>query len=267
MLSIAGPASPPRRKRKVKEVETSLREEVERSRETSLREEVERIGEISLKEEVDKTKESVFCQSRLPVQGGESLSGVMSDGTASWFREEGESASWRREEGPVLVRYPQGGREVRPCARVEELAWAPGLAGYLKECGVSQPSRLQSLLWPAVSHLRSVLAVAGPGQGKTLGWLLPLLSLLWDPAPYLSLPPGRGPLALVLCRSQEEAARVAALAQALLQGGGRHLRVVSTGLGLEAGQPLPLYNGCDLLATSAPRLVRLLEEGAVSLDR
>ena len=235
MLSMAGPPSPsrPRRKRPESLQFHSLRE-------TTLREQMEREDRSEL----------------WPVQQRQEEHPDESSPGGPWSGR----AGWGRDQTGVLIRYPQGGREVRPCSRVEDLSWAPELASYLRSCGVRECSPVQSLLWPAVSQLRSVVAVAGRAQGKTVGWLLPLLAQVWQP--YSSLVPGSGPLAVVLCSSQDEAAAVAARAAAVLAGSGHHLRVAATG-----PQSGLLYNGCHLLCTSAPRLVELLEQGAVSMAR
>ena len=49
----------------------------------------------------------------------------------------------------------------------------------------------QGGMWAAISRLMTVVAVAGKRQGKTLGWLLPLLNLLEDSFNYDHLPPGK----------------------------------------------------------------------------
>ncbi len=45
-------------------------------------------------------------------------------------------------------------------------------------------------MWPAINRLLTVVAVAGKRQGKTLGWVLPLLNLLEDNFCYDDVPPG-----------------------------------------------------------------------------
>ena len=176
------------------------------------------------------------------------------------------SRQWSSEPGRVLVDLPWGGREVCLVSGVEEVAWSPALAAHLEESGVREASSLQAAAWPAVTSLRSVFLVAAGGQGKTLGWLLPLLSQLLDPLPYLALP-AAGPVAVVVCGGHDEAARIGALATSLLAGAGADLRVEVTKPGRWSRSTAAMVDTSTLLVTTAPRLTRLLGEGAVSLAR
>lgn len=170
------------------------------------------------------------------------------------------------EHGRVLVDLPWGGREVSQVSGVEEMAWCPALASYLEESGVVEANSLQAAVWPAVTDLRSVFLVAAGGQGKSLGWLLPLLSQLLDPLPYPALS-AAGPVAVVACGGHDEAARIGALATSLLAGAGADLRVEVTRPGLWDRSTAAMVDTCHLLVTTVPRLVRLLVEEAVSLAR
>jgi len=145
------------------------------------------------------------------------------------------------EHGRVLVDLPWGGREVSLVSGVEEMAWCPALASYLEESGVVEANSLQAAVWPAVTDLRSVFLVAASGQGKTLGWLLPLLSQLLDP---LS---AAGPVAVVACGGHDEAARIGALATSLLAGAGADLRVEVTRPGLWDRSTAAMVDTCHLL--------------------
>ena len=47
---------------------------------------------------------------------------------------------------------------------------------FLSSHGVTTATSIQTAMWPAVSRLSSLVAVAGPGLGKTLGWAVPLVA-------------------------------------------------------------------------------------------
>ena len=146
------------------------------------------------------------------------------------------------------------------------------------------PSCIQAHAWPAVTALRSVVLVGSRGQGKTVsccvlcsdcfhnvnshqvGWLLPLLSQLSDAASY-SILVGIGPLAVVLCSNHEEVHLVAATASSVIAASGVDLIVCATRPGPGGQKPSHLTNGCDLLVTTAARLIKLLEDSQADLTR
>ena len=184
------------------------------------------------------------------------------------------------------------------CSRAEQLAWNSNVASYLLTNGISQPTTLQvtklvkldktclcsqAHAWPAITALRSVVMVGSRGQGKTVlsflmtmiypyfsspqvGWLLPMLSQLCDTASYSALI-GAGPLAVVLCSSHEEAGQVARIATSLIAATGVNLRMSVTRSGPVDPNPSHVANGCDLLVTTAPRLIKLLDKSIANMNR
>ena len=90
---------------------------------------------------------------------------------------------------------------------------------------------------------------------------MPLLSQLSDAASYSTLL-GTGPLAVVLCSNHEEVHLVAATASSVIAESGVDLIVCATSPGHGGQKPSHLTNGCDLLVTTA---VRLIETTCVNL--
>ena len=62
------------------------------------------------------------------------------------------------------------------CVALEDAPFAPALVAALHTQGFTAPSAVQGAVWPLIVRGLDVLAIAGTGQGKTLGYLLPLLS-------------------------------------------------------------------------------------------
>ena len=60
-------------------------------------------------------------------------------------------------------------------------------------------SRVQSMMWPAISQWQSLVTVESPGHRKTFGWLLPLINSLADKSRYNGLPSRHSPQAIMLC--------------------------------------------------------------------
>ena len=70
---------------------------------------------------------------------------------------------------------------------------------FLSSHGVTTATSIQTAMWPAVSRLSSLVAVAGPGLGKTLGWAVPLVAgLAAGGLQRPGLAPGHSPVAVVL---------------------------------------------------------------------
>ena len=62
-----------------------------------------------------------------------------------------------------------GKRPIKPCYKISDMAWCEKMISFLKISDVSDATIIQSIMWPAVSRLNSVVAVAAAGLGKTLG--------------------------------------------------------------------------------------------------
>ena len=84
----------------------------------------------------------------------------------------------------LLHHSTSGSRPLRQCSSVTELRLGDKMETFLRSHGVTSPTSIQSVMWPALARLSSLVAVAGPGSGKTLGWVLPLLAGLEDKEQY-----------------------------------------------------------------------------------
>ena len=106
-----------------------------------------------------------------------------------------------------------GGRGVKHCDQVGLMEWVGSLSSYLRQSQITYSSLAQSIMWPCMSRLQSVVALSGPCKGKTLGWLLPMLNSLADMAQYSQIHTGHAPLVIVLCPGLRVASRVADMLQ------------------------------------------------------
>ena len=77
-----------------------------------------------------------------------------------------------------------GSRPLRLCCRVSDQRFPIQMIAFLSSHSVTSSTSIQSAMWPAMARLSSLVAVAGPGSGKTLGWSLPLLAALADRQQY-----------------------------------------------------------------------------------
>ncbi|MGA0988615.1 MAG: DEAD/DEAH box helicase [Vulcanococcus sp.] len=128
--------------------------------------------------------------------------------------------------------------------------------------GYSQPSSIQQQCIPAVLAGRDVMAAAQTGTGKTAGFTLPMLERLRH-GPHAR---GRIVRSLVLTPTRELAAQVADNVKAY----SRHLDlrsdVVFGGVKINP-QISRLQAGADVLVATPGRLMDLVQQGAISLDR
>ncbi|KAK8788339.1 hypothetical protein V5799_021885, partial [Amblyomma americanum] len=74
--------------------------------------------------------------------------------------------------------------------------------------GFRCPSCIQSVVWPTVTFGRNVVAVAPPHSGKTLAYLIPLMSQVQTDSAYEELCDDVGPLVLVLTSTWKGAQRI-----------------------------------------------------------
>ena len=89
--------------------------------------------------------------------------------------------------------------------------------------GITAATPLQSLLWPNLLKHRSVLAISEAGQGRTLAWVLPLVSNLSEEEQTFG---SLGPRVLVLCTGAKPAHRTAKLVREVIDRSGLELTVV-----------------------------------------
>ncbi|XP_077551475.1 putative ATP-dependent RNA helicase TDRD12 isoform X2 [Haemaphysalis longicornis] len=163
-----------------------------------------------------------------------------------------------------------------PAASIDEMSFDSFVTEQLRSLGFRRPSRTQSVLWPVVLNNRNVLAVAPPHSGRTLAYLVPIVSrLLMEEKEYQALPsPGAGPLVLVLSSSWEGAQRihdqVAALQQSRLLQPWNATSVqveyrdprccLLYGGGGEDGKELELVNGPEIVVATPASLWRQVDK-------
>ena len=173
----------------------------------------------------------------------------------------------RLKKQPPLVVHTNGkSRNVRRWESVSSLPWNPRLSFFLSSRGIEKATEVQSVLWPSISRLSSVLAVAPPSQGKSLGWMLPILDSLYL-AQYPDLPPGHSPVCLVLCAGVEAATSLHQTLREVVNGADLGVRSLLSCSGAPEPQLVELYNGVDLLIASPARLIKLLQSGQINLER
>ena len=146
----------------------------------------------------------------------------------------------------------------------EALSLDTALLRALEHEGYKRPTEIQSLAIPHALAGKDVLAIAPTGTGKTAAFTLPILQRLSKAKPAESGRPGIR--ALILAPTRELALQV----EEALRAYGRHFKLTSTvimgGVG-EQPQIKSLRRGVDILVATPGRLLDLMQQGHVKLDK
>lgn len=133
----------------------------------------------------------------------------------------------------------------------------------LTKAGYTTPTPIQAQSIPFVIQGRDIVGLAQTGTGKTLAFAAPILDRLSrnaGPAPV------RGTRVLVLAPTRELAGQIAKSFETY--GAGLNLRVVMVCGGAKiGGQIRQLERGAHVLVATPGRLIDLMEQRAVSLDK
>lgn len=119
----------------------------------------------------------------------------------------------------------------------------------LDDMGISDPTEIQRKAIPRVRAGQDVIGIAQTGTGKTLAFLLPLMSML-------SHAQGKGPRCVVLTPAKELALQIAEVAQRLAAKTDLRIEVIYGGVGHRAQQQR-LEEGCDLVVATPGRFMEL----------
>ncbi len=129
--------------------------------------------------------------------------------------------------------------------------------------GYVKPTPIQAKAIPALLRGKDLLGIAQTGTGKTAAFLLPILHKFSSEMKVL---PSGTPRALVLAPTRELAAQIGDSCRKY----GKHLRlrhtVIFGGVG-QGPQVSSLKHGVDILIATPGRLLDLMEQGFVFLDR
>lgn len=146
----------------------------------------------------------------------------------------------------------------KPMTNLDQTPFDATLKERLRSLGFRSPSCIQSVVWPAVLTGRNVVAVATPHTGKTLAYLIPLVSRLATETDYDNLRIGCGPLMLILTSTWQGAHRIYEQVNLLVEEDKSPKHCVLYAGGSEAGKEIPIINGCDILVATPHSFLRFL---------
>lgn len=170
-----------------------------------------------------------------------------------------EPSHWAaRIESKLIRALSHGSAPPRPILSLDHAHFPDSLKQHLESLGFKGPSCVQSVAWPSVLSGRTLVEVASPNSGKTLSYLLPLLSRVMSESDYQDLPTSSGPVVLVLSSTWKGAQRIYDQLKVLIQDNRAPKCCVLYGGGSEAGKEVQLANGCDFLIATPMSFLRVL---------
>ncbi|XP_066290762.1 uncharacterized protein [Branchiostoma lanceolatum] len=155
----------------------------------------------------------------------------------------------------------------KPCTMLEKATFPEFIKQYLETQNFPAPSKVQAYCWPAIMRGRDLVAMAPAKMGKTLAYLLPLMTQLAQTAGFEGLPEGNGPRSIILCPYWNSARYVYDQCWNYIADQKSTKVLLIFGAGAEDDQMVPLINGCDLLIATPRCLLRMLEKRYTNLDR
>ncbi|XP_046549507.1 uncharacterized protein LOC124259410 isoform X2 [Haliotis rubra] len=173
----------------------------------------------------------------------------------------------RAEHTPFLGVVYHGVSQPSPILDFTNLPFAELVKQAFLKKEFNSPMTIQAYCWPAVRRGRHVIGISPPGTGKTLAYLLPLLSQLFDSAPYMQIPVGNGPFALILVPSWKKAQNVFDACTNYIQERSKPRVISIYAGGCEESKVIPLINGCEVLVATPPCLQRMMEKKYTNLNR
>jgi ATP-dependent RNA helicase RhlE len=161
-----------------------------------------------------------------------------------------------------------------PTTHFDALGLTPDLLRAVADAGYSEPTPIQAQAIPQVLTGRDLMGCAQTGTGKTAAFALPILQRLLA-SPVADAPQssgrngkrsGRLPRALILAPTRELALQIAENFNLYGRRTGLSNAVIYGGVG-QGPQVQALRRGIDILIATPGRLLDLIGQGEVKLDR
>ncbi len=150
------------------------------------------------------------------------------------------------------------------------LSLTPTLLAAVERQGYTQPTPIQLQAIPPILAGRDVLGIAQTGTGKTAAFALPILQRLAAATPTAPLrghaPAHRAIRCLVLSPTRELAAQIGEAFGVFGEATGLRQTVVFGGVG-QRPQEDAMRRGVDIVVATPGRLLDLMQQGLVKLDR
>ena len=176
----------------------------------------------------------------------------------------------------VLCHGDKGSRRIKPVLSIEGFpkTFDKKLKQILLSNKIDMATKLQEYTWPVVSKKYSVISIGPKGSGKTYGYLIPVIDMIIktieESRVKLQKINNTAPLAVILCPSWKVVLQVENILKTIeLQLKALSDRSSIAGLTLRIlaiyegeknlKQNVALINGCHILLTTPPSLLRMMK--------
>ncbi|GFT59957.1 putative ATP-dependent RNA helicase TDRD12 [Nephila pilipes] len=153
-----------------------------------------------------------------------------------------------------------------PILSMNCIPFSPTLEKTLRDLNFNGPSSIQSAVWPAALRNRSIAAIAPPHSGKTVAYLLPIVSNFLNEM-YNELPHAKGPVAIIICSSWKKVVAVLDFLHLFLNGFKLRILTYFADGRSKRKRVMALMNGCDILISVPSILLNFLKEDLICIKR
>ncbi|CAL1536832.1 unnamed protein product [Lymnaea stagnalis] len=156
---------------------------------------------------------------------------------------------------------------------VSELPFHRDVKKVLENHSIKTAQSIQTFAWAAVHSGRHVVGIAPARHGKTLAYVPGLISELLDEIPYVALPNGKGPIALIVVPNWRKARDVHDHVQKFVGSDNNRKKKIPTIVIYAGGSEdedtvkLSLLKGCKILISTPNSVLRMLDQEFTSFKR
>ncbi|XP_070809115.1 putative ATP-dependent RNA helicase TDRD12 [Pituophis catenifer annectens] len=148
--------------------------------------------------------------------------------------------------------------KIDPCSSLETAPLFPALKKELLRKQFQGPNHVQSYCWPAIARGYDSLIISS--ESNPLSYLLPIITFLQSRNCYISLSARHGPVALIICPGQKKAELVFELLKMYSHcSRPLHPMLLFLGMNKEEIKSVRIPRGCEIVVTTPPSFLRLLE--------
>lgn len=155
-----------------------------------------------------------------------------------------------------------GNIKSQPISNISELKLNDHIFANIAAKKMKDLTRSQMCAIPVLLQRRNLILVGPPNSGKTLAYVISIMSLLLEEDYYKTIKKGNGPRCVFVTSSSQNANYVSQFCSAMC---GAKLTIITTyGGGLELERKVELTNGCEVLVTTPKCWLRLLQHTSVT---
>ncbi|XP_065832936.1 putative ATP-dependent RNA helicase TDRD12 [Oscarella lobularis] len=153
-----------------------------------------------------------------------------------------------------------------PIRSIAEMPFSPYICQRLKALHFRKPTPVQAYTWRPIFRGANLVAVSPSNSGKTLAYLLPLLTAISNQKSYEALPLATGPLVIILSPYWETALFTYSQVQCF-SAQKQFETVLLYGSTEDESDWLSLLRGCDVLVSTPHCLLKALKHNYTNLMR